>query len=166
MTDQSNLQNLIIAMRSFPNQLRAQVHRLHEPELSFRPAPHEWSILENIGHLIDVDVVMRGRIGKIIAAENPMLQAMDTEEYVRKANYQQKNAVSLLNSFAEHRAELIEELRFLQPAALSRTGTHPTRGAVSIMDIIMLLARHDETHSQQIEQTLAAYHSLHDRVID
>lgn len=166
MSDQPKLTDLIASMQAFPAKLREQVHRLREPELTFRPAPHEWSIIENIGHLIDVDVVMRGRIGKIIAVENPQLEPMDPDQFVRKADYQSKNASSLLNSFAEQRAELIEELRFLRPDALKRAGTHPTRGAVSIMDIIVLLANHDDVHTQQIAQTLEAYHSLHNRVID
>ncbi len=166
MSKQFNVQGLIAALEAFPNKLRSQVYRLREPELSFRPAPHEWSITENIGHLIDIDVVMRSRIGKIISVENPTLEPMNPDEYVRKANYQQKNAVSLLNSFTEHRAELVEELRFLRPDALSRTGLHTTRGPVSIMDIIELLARHDGIHTQQIDQTLATYQSLHNRVID
>lgn len=146
----------LAALAAFPAALRQQVSGLSAVALTFRPAPGEWSVAENIGHLIDIDVLMAGRVGQIIAHDNPALQTLDVDEAVRKGDYQHKHVPFLLNSFAERRAALVEEWRFIMPANLTRAGIHPTRGPLTIDAIIAMVARHDLTHRDQIAATLEA----------
>lgn len=147
----------LAALLAFPAALRQQLAGLGEEALRFRPAAGEWSAVENIGHLIDIDVLMGGRVGQIIARDTPPLQPLDVDEAVRRGDYQQKHAPFLLSTFAERRAALVEEWRYIMPANLARAGLHPTRGPMTIADIIALVARHDLQHRDQIAATLDAF---------
>jgi hypothetical protein len=155
-TDIQAIRAQIAALAAFPDQLRRQVAGLSDTAIRFRPAEGEWSVIEVVGHLIDIDVLQRGRIGKMIATDNPPLQPFDMNESVRQRDYQGKQLNALLFSFAEHRAELAEQLRVLRPDAFARAGIHSTRGSVSIADTVATLARHDITHTEQIANNLEA----------
>jgi hypothetical protein len=156
--DKPTVRAQLDTLAAFPQQLLGRLRGLSDEQLRFRPTANDWSIVEIVGHLVDIDVLMRTRVGKIIAAENATLEAFDNDEAMRRGNYQHKQALALAHAFAEHRAAFVEELRYLRPAALARTGAHPTRGPISIADIIATLVRHDPGHAQQISDVLAARH--------
>jgi hypothetical protein len=147
----------IAALAAFPATLRTQIAGLDRAALTFRPDGKEWSIVENIGHLLDIDALFGGRIGQIIARDNPTFTLLDVDEAVRRHDYQNKEAAFLLNTFAERRAALLDELRYIQPANRKRAGLHPTGGPRSIEDLIIYLPRHDEQHRVQIAATIAAF---------
>jgi hypothetical protein len=147
------------ALAAFPQQLQQTVRGLDERMLRFKPAPNEWSITEVIGHLIDIDILMAGRIGQIIARDNPALTVFDVDAEVLRRDYQNKQANLLLVNFAERRAANVEEWRYIRPANLQRAGMHPTRGALTIAAIIGTLPPHDQTHMAQIRANLAAARS-------
>ena len=124
MADAQTVREQLDALAAFPAQLRALVAGLSDEALRFRPAPGEWSIVENIGHLIDIDTLQGRRVGQIIARDNPPIEPFDVDEAVRRNGYQDKQASALLNTFAERRAALVEEWRYIRPANLG-----PSSGA-------------------------------------
>jgi hypothetical protein len=146
----------IDALAGFPEQLKRQLQGLDEAALHFRPAPDEWSILEIVGHMIDVGALWPGRIRQMLATDNPALAAVDPG-WVRQRDYHNKQPGFLQISLAEQRAEFVEFLRMLRPAQLARTGVHPTRGTLTVEQGIAALADHDRIHSEQIAANLAAY---------
>jgi hypothetical protein len=143
-------------LAAFPEQLKRQIQGLDEAALRFRPAPDEWSILELIGHIIDVGALWPGRTRQMLASDNPTLAAVDPA-WVRQRDYHNKQASFLLITLAEQRAEYVEFLRMLRPSQLARTGIHPTRGPLTVEQGIAALADHDRGHSQQIAANLEAY---------
>ena len=143
-------------LAAFPDQLKRQIQGLDEAALRFRPAPDEWSILELVGHIIDVGALWPGRTRQMLATDNPALAAVDPS-WVRQRDYHNKQASFLLISLAEQRAEYVEFLRMLRPAQLARTGIHPTRGPITVEQGIAALADHDRGHSEQIAANLLSY---------
>ena len=143
-------------LAAFPEQLKRQLQGLGEAELRFRPASNEWSIMEIVGHIIDVGALWPGRTRQMLATDNPTLAAVDPN-WVRQRDYYNKQPGFLLISLAEQRAEYVEFLRVLRPAQLARTGLHPTRGQLTVEQGIAALADHDRGHSEQIAANLAKY---------
>ncbi|HJZ50487.1 MAG TPA: DinB family protein [Roseiflexaceae bacterium] len=143
-------------LAAFPEQLKRQIKGLDEAALRFRPAPDEWSIMEIIGHIIDVGALWPGRTRQMLAADNPALAVLDSN-WVRQRDYHNKQADFLLITLAEQRAEYVEFLRTLRPAQLARTGIHPTRGPLTVELGIAALADHDHEHSRQIAANLEVY---------
>lgn len=157
MTDPQAFKAQLDQLAAYPNTLRQQVRGLSDEAVRFRPAAGEWSIVEIIGHMVDVDILMQGRIGQMISRDNPTLQVLDFDENVRQRDYQSKQANFLVNTFAERREAIVEELRYLQPARLARTGQHPTRGPLTIGELIATLVRHGPTHTEQIAANIDAF---------
>ena len=144
-------------LAAFPEQLKRQLEGMDEAALHFRPASDEWSILEIVGHMIDVGALWPGRTRQMLATDNPTLPAVDPD-WVRQRDYHNKQPGFLQITLAEQRAEYVEFLRILRPAQLARTGIHPTRGPLTVEQGIAALADHDRIHSEQIAANLAAYH--------
>ena len=143
-------------LAAFPEQLKHQLQGLDDAALHFRPAPDEWSILELVGHIIDVGTLWPGRTRQMLATDNPTLAAIDPG-WVRQRDYHNKQPGFLLITWAEQRAEYVEFLRILRPAQLARSGIHPTRGPLTVEQGIAALADHDRGHSEQITANLAQY---------
>jgi hypothetical protein len=143
-------------LAAFPEQLKRQLQGLEEAALRFRPAPDEWSIMEIVGHIVDVGALWPGRTRQMLATDNPTLAAVDPN-WVRQRDYHNKQPGFLLISLAEQRAEYVEFLRVLRPAQLARSGIHPTRGPLTVEQGIAALADHDRIHSEQIAANLAKY---------
>lgn len=150
-----SIQAQIDALAAFPAQLRQQVAGLDDAALRRRPGGSEWSILEIIGHMIDVGALWPGRTRQMLASENPALAAVDPA-WVQQRDYQNKQLQFLLLTLAEQRAEYVEFLRVLRPAQLARTGQHPTYGALTVAEGIAALMKHDQVHSEQIAGNLAS----------
>jgi hypothetical protein len=146
----------IDVLAAFPEQLKRQIQGLDDAALRYRPAADQWSIIEIVGHIIDVGALWPGRTRQMLASENPALAAVDPS-WVRQRDYQNKQPSFLLITLAEQRAEYVEFLRMLRPGQLARTGIHPTRGSLTVAQGIAALADHDRGHSEQIAATLAAY---------
>jgi hypothetical protein len=145
------------ALAAFPAQLKQQVGGLADTALRFQPAPGEWSVVEVVGHLIDIEAVYFARVRQALASDNPHFPAFNPDETVRQRDYQSKQINFLLITFAERRAEHLEFLRMLRPAQLARTGMHASRGQVSVADLVGMLAWHDGNHHNQIASNLAAF---------
>jgi hypothetical protein len=154
MSDQVKIQ--IDTLAAFPEQLKRQLHGLEEAALRFRPAPDQWSIMEIVGHIVDVGALWPARIRQMLATDNPALAAVDPD-WVRQRDYHNKQPGFLLLTLAEQRAEFVEFVRVLRPAQLARPGIHPTRGPLTVEQGIAALADHDRGHSQQIAANLEAH---------
>ena len=144
----------LAALEAFPGQLKAQITALDDATLRYKPTG-EWSAIENVGHLIDVESLWMGRFRQMLAAENPNFPPADVDKLVRRGNYQHKDAANLLHTFAEQRAETVAFLRTLKPMHHERPGVHPVRGPVTVGSSITILAGHDQLHTAQIIKTVA-----------
>lgn len=143
------------AMAAFPATLKQQVKGIDEQALHYRPSPDAWSIVEIVGHIMEVEALWAGRIRQMLASDHPVFPPYDPDDVVQQRDFQHKLPDGMLITFAERRAEHIEFLRALRAPQLARTGVHAVRGVVSVADGIAILAGHDQSHSEQITINLA-----------
>ena len=68
-----------------------------------------------------------------------------------------KSITELLETFATLRAQNLETVQALQlePADLTRRGTHPVLGAVTLGQLLATWVTHDMTHLAQISRVIA-----------
>lgn len=151
------VQQFLETLAEFPELLKRQLQGLDEAALRYRPAEGAWSSAEIVGHIMEVEALWAGRFRQMLAAEHPAFPPYNPDEIVQQREYQRKQPGGVLSAFAEQRAELLGFLRVLRPAQLARTGQHATRGSISVAEGIGVLAGHDQAHSQQIAENIAAY---------
>lgn len=140
----------------FPQHLSHIIGALTDAQLSFKPA-NEWSVIENIGHLIDIDELYVGRVDRILAEERPEFPRFDPDPIVATKGYQQMNGHTLLQQFIATRQATIDGLSTIEPDELDRAGVHAVYGEMTLRRLVEQLANHDQKHLVQIHETLAAY---------
>jgi uncharacterized damage-inducible protein DinB len=154
--DEPRFKALLEELAAFPAALKTELQGLSDAALRFQPTPDAWSIVEIVGHMIEVGAVWPGRVSQMLSTNNPQLVSVDNT-VVRQRDYQNKQLSYLLSALAERRAEFIEMLRVIHPSQLTRTGEHPTYGQIDVTGAAAALANHDRRHREQIAANLAAF---------
>jgi uncharacterized damage-inducible protein DinB len=141
-------------MQGFPGDLNTLTTMLDATWIRLRPAPTSWSIVEIIGHLGDVERVMRERMHLICTQQHPAIEAFDQDTSVLQHSYQQRALDQVLAAFADERARTLAFLATLPQAMYARTGWHPEIGLLRVDMIIEHLTKHDYSHYRDIHVIL------------
>lgn len=127
-----------------------------EETLHHRPAEGEWSAVEVVGHLADLDAFNRTqRFNAILMEENPALPAYEPDARVAEANYQALSATDALDLFKRERDLITALLETLRPHELARTGMHPRDGQRTLRQLADM-RNHDRMHLDQVTAAIAA----------
>lgn len=146
-------------LEGFGEQLSRLLEHQDEAAIRFRPRPDMWSIAEILGHLIVFNARWANRIRQMLAAQNPRFINITPEDGLRNTGLYNQEPSRLLQSFAERRQDSVDFLRTLTADHLSRTGTLPGHGSITINDAINTLVANDEERMEQIRENLAVYRS-------
>jgi len=141
----------------FQPRLRALVTPLNDAQLRAKPQPREWSVIENVGHLIDTEHLLRYRITRMCDEAMPTLINYDQDAAVIRHGYQTANVYELLATLARERQVTLNYFARLPLSHLSRTGWHNEYGLWQVASTITYLTNHDELHYNQI-LGLTIYH--------
>jgi hypothetical protein len=123
-----------------------------------------WSPFDIVGHLIvgeRTDWVPRMRI----ILENGEARPFDRfDRFAQSKISQGKSLEQLLDDFASLRSENLAALQALnlQPEDLTRRGTHPALGVVTLSQLLATWTAHDLTHLHQLSRVMA--HQYRDAV--
>jgi DinB family protein len=126
-------------------------------ELDYVPEPGKWSIRQIIAHLADAEMVAGMRLRRIIAEENPRIEAFDQNAWATNLDYGRRKTSQALETFRRIRGENYELLKDLSPAAFEREGLHSERGAISLKFLLQLIAEHAEQHAAQLRARRAEF---------
>ncbi|HEY7907801.1 MAG TPA: DinB family protein [Thermomicrobiales bacterium] len=127
-----------------------------EETLHHRPAEGEWSAVEIVCHVADLDAFNRTqRFNAILMEENPELPTYEPDARVTEANYQALSATDALEFFKRERDLITALLEGLRPHELARTGVHPSRGELTLLQMADM-RNHDRTHLDQVTAAIAA----------
>jgi enterochelin esterase-like enzyme len=113
-----------------------------------RPAPGKWSAHEHACHIAALNAIVRGRLERMLAEENPPLSAYEPD----KEDLLGVDLGEAMERFERERAELVLRLRGLSAAEWERTGEHPIYGRWSVFTMLRRLALHDLFHAYRIEE--------------
>src|SRR5437588_8336663 len=127
------------------------------PELDFSPAPGQWTIRQIMAHLSDSEMVGAMRFRKIIAEDNPTLEAFDQDAWSRNLDYSRRKTSQTLETFRRIRGENYELLKELPQHAFERQGIHSERGPLSLRQLLQGYAEHAESHAAQLRTRRAEY---------
>ena len=146
------LQNTIALLARTPAALDALLRDLPETWTHRDEGPDTWTVFDVLGHLIHgerTDWIPRVRI----IFRSGTFEPFDRTGYAPTS----QSLPPLLDEFARLRAENLHTLRELnlREEDLSRRGTHPALGSVTLSELIASWAAHDLTHLHQISRIMA-----------
>jgi len=142
-------------------EIRALVESAGEAELAFRPGPNEWSVVECLRHLGDVEALRHMRWDRMLAEDNPQIDRpppepgeRDSEDArVLMARYERQVERALARMETWTDAEWRRIGTQLPDPQVNRTRPQRTDMAEQALRII----EHSGTHLGQMRQNLAAY---------
>lgn len=133
-------------------QLRRAVAGLSPEELAARPGPGAWSTQEVVIHLADMDIIAVERMKRILTEDNPPLLNADEDAYIAKLHPEVQSVADAVELFDLNRRQFARVLRVLPEAAFARSGTHSSRGPLSLTQIIASYIGHLDHHLEFIRQ--------------
>lgn len=113
---------------------------------SARPGPGTWSIAELAAHLLDSDLVFSDRMKRVIAEDEPTLQAFDENAWAAKLGYEAASVEEAVNLLAANRHWMTRTLRRLSDADFARAGLHSERGRMTLAEVLATATNHVDHH--------------------
>ena len=147
----------IAVLQRTPATLNSLLRDLPEPWLIQNKGPETWSPYDVIGHLIhgeETDWMPRARM--ILEYG----EARAFEPFDRVAMFDEskgKSIVELLDTFAQLRAENLDELQSMKltPDLLDKRGRHPELGVVTLKQLLSTWVVHDLGHIRQVVRVMS-----------
>lgn len=138
-----------------PTRLRSLLYRVPDSQLRARPTPERWSILEQVAHLSDVEIVIGFRTRFILGApDGAPIIAFDQDAWQQAFRYNDCQPAAALDAFTAARDNNLRLYRSLDNAGWKKFGMHSERGQESVHTIVRMNAGHDLNHLRQIEAIL------------
>jgi uncharacterized damage-inducible protein DinB len=137
---------LIEEFEACSSRLRQAVAGLSQEELTCRPGPGDWSILELVIHLTDSDCIAIDRMKRMLIEDEPPLLYADETAYVRKLATHEQSLEDALILFEVGRRQFARVLRALPDEAFERRGIHNRRGALTVGGTVRDYIKHVDDH--------------------
>lgn len=135
-----------------PGRWLALTEHFSEASLRRHPAPGEWSALECLLHLIDLDrSVFPQRVRSILAGEDFPAFFPDEEGSALRDDIPASELASEFDALRRANLALLDQIT---PADLGRTATHAELGPVTLSHLLHEWGGHDLMHLVQAEQAL------------
>ena len=123
-------------------------------ELSARPAPGKWSIVEIIAHLAEDELTGTWRYRQMIESPGTSLPGFDQDLWARLGDYAAWSAKDALDMFRLLREANLRMLRGLTERQFDAGGVHAERGEMTVRSLARHMAGHDRNHLEQIRRIL------------
>jgi len=111
-----------------------------------RVAPGTWSIAELVAHLVDSDSVGIERMKRVIAEDNPTLQAYDQDAWIARLDSNSMPVHEAVELFAANRKWMARILRNCTEADFARVGQHTEEGPKSLAKLLAVYVNHLDAH--------------------
>lgn len=156
MMTTAEFQSLTGFLALTPVRVRQLTADLSETNARWKPAPQEFSALENVCHLNDLEREGYAvRIEKLLGEEQPFLPDFDGGTIAAERDYNQRPLASMLDAFARSRESNLRAVSMLSPDELQRGGTLEEVGPITLESLLLKMREHDEAHLQELSDLRA-----------
>lgn len=129
-----------------PELLAYAAQGLTPEQAKARPGPGAWSIAELVAHMVDSDTVGIERMKRVIAEDNPTLQAYDENKWIARLDAQDMPVAEAVALFAASRAWMTRILRKCTEEDFARSGVHTEDGPKTLAKLVAGYVAHLDYH--------------------
>ncbi|HNT54684.1 MAG TPA: DinB family protein [Anaerolineaceae bacterium] len=150
---------LLAALQSTPAALDTLIEGLPRSIWSQPPAPGEWSLLEIICHLRDVDREINLPRMQLICCsgeDNPFLPGVSADGWVAERHYAAEALPAALLEMQQSRGDLLALLADLPAESWARPARHAIFGPTRLLELVEFMVTHDQNHVRQSRQAVSA----------
>ena len=113
----------------------------------------EWSIVENAGHLTDLEPLWLGRVDDLLAGTDELRPADLTNATTHAADHNAQSNEAIGRAFRTARSQLMTRLEALSDTELARSAKHPRLGTpMGFMELCAFVAEHDDQHIARMRE--------------
>lgn len=136
----------------------ALIEGVGNAQARWKPTPHEWSILEVVGHLADEEVLdFRTRLDLTLHRPEEAWQPIDPPRWAVERGYNEGSLEETFQRFADERTRSLAWLEALDEPDWDRRHVHPRLGEISAGDLLTSWVGHDLIHMRQINRLHRQY---------
>ena len=146
-----NLEKLFDFLEETPNQLARVTNGLSLAEMRTNPSGDEFSVLENLCHMRDLE--LQGytlRIRRLLGDNNPALADFDGARVAAEGNYHSQLPDLAMKAFQSARMLNVRILRRSTRQQLEREGTLQGVGRITLRRLAAMMREHDEGHLEDL----------------
>ena len=151
-----SIEQILTLLADGPRHIARLTDGVPPDRLHAAPEVGEWSANEILAHLRACSDVWGGNILRILAEDQPRLRGMHPRVWMRKTDYPDLEFGPSFAAYTSQRSDLMTVLDPLPSEAWERAGSvRDTGGQVverSALFYADKLARHEQTHVEQIER--------------
>ena len=146
--------NIIERLRGTPARLEDRLSAVGPRALAHR-VEDRWSILENLGHLIELEPLWYARVEELAQGATELTAADMTNQATNAGAYNSQNLSELLSKFRLCREALIRALDDFPAEALGNRALHSRlKQPMTVVDHLVFVAEHDDHHLATISSLL------------
>lgn len=150
------LQSIVDYLAETPEAIERLVEGLGDEEKQWRPPGVEFSVLENVCHLLDIEREGYAvRIKRLLEEDGPALQDVDGSKLARERDYNSRNLRTALEEFRNAREDNVRTLRSIDNDQLERGGVLETVGPITLRALLGMMREHDAAHRKDIQELRA-----------
>lgn len=139
-----------------PAVIERLVEGLTDEERRRRAPGIEFSVLENICHLLDIEREGYAvRIERLLREDAPTLPDIDGSRLAQERDYNSQNIETALEAFTRAREGNINVLKSLSADQLERRGMLETVGPITLSELLRMMREHDDAHRTELSQLRA-----------
>ena len=148
------LPDVLERIRGTPVRLEERTGQLDPETLTCRLGD-EWSIQENVGHLVDLEPLWSGRVDDLVSGASDLRPADLENRKTHEAQHNLRGQAELLAEFRELRHALVSRVETLSDDETRRTAQHPRLNQpMTVVDLLFFVAEHDDHHLAQISRLM------------
>ena len=143
----------IAIIRDFVPRLRQQIAGLSAEQLTTQYNAPEWTIAQNVHHLVDSHVNSYVRFKLILTEDQPTLRPYHQEFFAELGDAKEANiedSLLLLQGLHARWSRMLENI-----TDWAKTGYHPeAQQTYSLYDLLVIYSDHCYEHTRQIQEVL------------
>ncbi len=139
-------------LRGTPARLEELVRDVPAAVLTRRDGDR-WSILENAGHLLDLEPLWDGRLEDFVTGQKELRPADLQNRRTHEARHNETDPGEILAAFRAARGRTVARLERVPDELIERTARHPRLGQpMRLLDAAFFTAEHDDEHLARISE--------------
>lgn len=149
------IKTLLNILEDTPGQISELLSHIPPQDAQLRLSPEEFSVLESICHLRDIELEgYTVRIRRLLEENNPQLEDIDGARLAVERDYNHQGLDSALEVFTSARAQNVELLRRVNEDDLHRKGSMQGVGEITLGALIDMMIEHDEGHLDELRRSV------------
>ena len=154
-----NIDTLIERLDENAEVIAGMARNLPAEQVSWKPKPEKWSILEVLAHLLDEEREdFRARIDSVLHRPDENWSPIDPQGWVEKRDYASRDLGETLRDFLSEREHSVTWLHSLEKPNWEGAYQHPTLGQLRAGDLLASWMAHDFLHIRQLTRLHWQFH--------